>query len=157
MTVIEDPPSYIDRADCRRVSNLVSPPYNDSTGKHSWLAHFKPQNTFNNVVFSLSTVISLAVIRLHNYSKTPCRGVNEFDCYLDGVLIYQGSCPPNDSVSILFDHCCAQTRFREQDNVFDSPLMQPVVFIDENRVMENPKQPSIATESKNQRPDTSHR
>ena len=44
----------------------------------------------NFVVFLFEQPVAISVLRLWNYSKTPSRGVNEFELEIDGNKIYRG-------------------------------------------------------------------
>ncbi|KAL0225538.1 hypothetical protein RCL1_003450 [Eukaryota sp. TZLM3-RCL] len=147
--------SFLDSSDPRKsIENLLNPPFDDVTGESSWLIPFKVENNFNRIYFVFSSVVELNVVRIYNYSKDLMRGVAEFDLYLDDYIVFQGSCPPKESISIVFDHTSPQILFRERQFIYNPAQIQPVVFINDEKVVENPSIPSIATESKNDRPYT---
>lgn len=63
--------------------------------------------------------ISIALINIYNYTKTPERGVKEIEIYLDNYLIYSGHLnnPKNFSLSsIIF------SRFMNHANVKKIPI-----------------------------------
>jgi len=44
----------------------------------------------NFVIFMFDEPVALSLLRLWNYSKTPARGVNEFEIEVDGFRVYRG-------------------------------------------------------------------
>ncbi|PSC76354.1 N-methyltryptophan oxidase [Micractinium conductrix] len=75
-------------SDVRTPDKLVD---GDTSGapQHSWLA---PQETRepNSVVVSLDAPLLLGSLRLWNYAKTPSRGVQQLEVYLDEQLVWKG-------------------------------------------------------------------
>ncbi|KAK9830170.1 hypothetical protein WJX72_010127 [[Myrmecia] bisecta] len=75
------------QADVRTPDKLVDG-VNTTSAAHSWLA---PLGENDNTVFvHMQSPFLLSLVRLWNYSKTPCRGARDVELYLDDQLIYKG-------------------------------------------------------------------
>ena len=76
--------------DQARASHCCGPPCSGAP-QHSWLA---PQETRepNSVVVSLDAPLLLGSLRLWNYAKTPSRGVQQLEVYLDEQLVWKVRC-----------------------------------------------------------------
>lgn len=79
--------------DTRFVTNLYkAKPYSDSIGD-IWLAPFAKNDAKNNaniILVEFTNPISIGLINIWNYSRTPQRAVKEIDIYLDGNVVYSG-------------------------------------------------------------------
>jgi hypothetical protein len=94
--------------DIRRVENLVDGSNMTSDDNHIWLSQFKntkcpasvnvsgkdneqaKKREPNFVIFMFDEPVALSVVRIWNYSKTPHRGVNEFEIEVDGLRVFRG-------------------------------------------------------------------
>lgn len=92
--------------DIRHVGNLVDGQNCTNGDNHIWLTPYKntkghssttaPEKDTatkrepNCVVLLFEQPVALGALRLWNYSKTPARGVNEFELEIDGLKIYRG-------------------------------------------------------------------
>jgi hypothetical protein len=100
--------------------------------------------------------VTISSIRLHNYSKTPVRGVKEFALHLDGNLLYMGSMQPATTPSskpqaIVFNNDPKIVRAEKDFVQFCGSSEQDVLYINERQVMVRSKdmytrKPSAAAE-----------
>uniref|UniRef100_A0A7S4F9V3 KATNIP domain-containing protein n=1 Tax=Chrysotila carterae TaxID=13221 RepID=A0A7S4F9V3_CHRCT len=93
--------------------------------RHMWLTPHNPGATAT-VSITFPAPITIGVIRLWNYSKTPTRGVKNFALLLDGALIFQGvmrAAPPREQlVSAMGDR--------------PADFVQSVIFTDNQAIID---------------------
>ena len=93
--------------DIRVVDNLLDSQNKTSNDNHIWLTPYKntkghanasatgdkdqaKKREPNYVILLFEQPVALSALRIWNYSKTPARGVNEFELEIDGQKIYRG-------------------------------------------------------------------
>ncbi|XP_017771300.1 PREDICTED: protein KIAA0556-like isoform X2 [Nicrophorus vespilloides] len=107
--------------DVRTPDKLIDDVNEGEDGLNSWLAPIIPK-CLNRVYIVLDNPVSVSVIKLWNYSKTPSRGVKEFGILVDDLLVYNGildkSSPKN---SIKYQ----TVLFTDDKNVVEQESLRP--------------------------------
>ncbi|ETV65305.1 hypothetical protein, variant [Aphanomyces astaci] len=143
------------KQDIRVVQNLFQGINNTWDAAEAWLAPLASSlgQCDGNVVFAMfDTPVTVSMIKIYNYSKTPDRGAREIEIYVDDLKVYMGSlrqAPPSPGVTrlgkvqqgvefgqpILFTLNPAQVEHEKRKVVYCGSEDQDVLCINEGQVV----------------------
>jgi len=132
-------------ADVRTVEKLVNGRNDTTDDSDMWLAPFKNTKStssdkdgkrepnFACVFFNAPTAIS--AIELWNYTKTPTRGVHEFEVEIDGSLLFRGYLKMAGHNTVIFSHHGRHIERLSQYINFNPGKRQNVLLMNERKVV----------------------
>ncbi len=140
-----DPQSITELPECandmRTLDKLIDRVNDTWNDRHMWLAPYVSPDSINLLYVIFDEPVAISMIKIWNYSKTPERGVEDLEIYVDDVLFYKGELRRAPSSldgqrsfgqSILFTNDPVVIE-REKSNIYrTSGNEQMVVFINNN-------------------------
>ncbi|KAL3692610.1 hypothetical protein R1sor_006261 [Riccia sorocarpa] len=154
-------------SDARTVDKLLDGENNTWDDQHMWLTPYDP-GKINYIYLVFEQPCMLSVVRLWNYSKTPARGVNEFELHFDDLLVYKGylrqaplltsrssTCTVDFSQSIIFTNDENLLQIHKGHTYFRGDIEHTdVVLINDKHVESCAKPSTFSTIENRQRPAT---
>lgn len=130
--------------DARTLDKLLDGTNDTHDDRHMWLAPLQTnQSNFVYVVFDDPVPISM--IKIWNYSKTPSRGVEEFELFVDDALIYKGILKPApgpqesntvNNQTILFGNDMNVIKKERKNLIFYNEKDQDIILFNNNKLMD---------------------
>ena len=129
--------------DCRTPDKLVDGVNDTWDAQHLWLAPLAKEGT-NRIFVLFDSPVTLSMIQIWNYSRTPSRGVSEVHVAVDGLYVHMGYLRPAPDAdrrdlgksfvqSIMLGPC--EEGNVDRESIAAPQVEQHVVLVNERRVV----------------------
>lgn len=120
--------------DARCLENLVLSPNDTYEDSYMWLAPLTRSTEEKNSIFILfDEPVTISVIKIWNYSKTPSRGAKEIELYIDDVLVFKGSLHKLPTKNELNNSSYSDMQWGATD---DLDLSQSILFTNDHDLID---------------------